>query len=65
MAVVILMCYFFSSWFMIAVACGLRILSLNCHGFNTGTAHYLNRVAKEVDLYSYKKPGYVMQQPVG
>jgi len=33
---------------MMAVACRLRILSLNCHGFNIGTAHYLNRVAKEV-----------------
>ena len=44
-----LMCYF-SCLFMMAVACGLRILSLNCHGFNIGTAHYLNRVAKEVDF---------------
>jgi len=37
---------------MMAVACGLRILSLDCHW---NSAHYLNRVAKEVDFIFFQK----------
>jgi len=57
-----LVCYF-SCLFMMAVACGLRILSLNCHSFNSGTAYYLNSVAKEVDfIFLLEIWLYVMQQ---
>jgi len=41
---------FLSCLFVVAAACVLRILSLNCYGFCIRAAHYLNGVAKEVDF---------------